>query len=81
LKCLIHLGLPVLEYRDTFLGATDYLDGITSLDLNYPIMIGRDCYKRGFIAIRYRCLDHDWTFDERTYPLSPDKTHCLILFQ
>ena len=81
LNVLTNIGIPILEYQATFMGATDYLDGITCNDLSHPIMIGRDFYNRGFITIRYRCLDNDWTFDGRTHPLSQDDNHCLILFQ
>jgi hypothetical protein len=81
LNILRNIGIPILEYQDDFMGATDYLDGISCNDLTHPIMIGRDCYNRGFLAIRYRCLDKEWTFDEKIYPLSQDKIHCITLFQ
>jgi hypothetical protein len=45
-------NFPILEYKEEFLGLTDYIDGILPQDMTHPIMMGVDKYKRAFIAIR-----------------------------
>lgn len=81
-----HLGLlrnrfPVLTYQDRFCGGTSYLDGITSNDVDSPIMEGKDDYRRVFFTIRYKCLDKEFRFDGKTYPIDPDRLNCLTIFQ
>lgn len=46
------LAYPILEWREDFMGFTDYIDRIRPLDLSDPVMIGRDGYGRSFIALR-----------------------------
>ena len=52
-KKLIKL-LPVLPCKRTYVGCTDYIDGIRAKDLTYPIMIGVDHFRRPFITIKYK---------------------------
>ena len=58
--------MPILEFQDNFLGQTDYLDSIQIEDLTDPIMIGKDCFHRPFIVIKY---------------YFEDQTHLLTVFQ
>ena len=44
---------PVLEWKNKFVGGTDYIDSILNTDLSSPIMFGKDCYNRSFITIKY----------------------------
>tara|TARA_Y100001958_G_C20918988_1_gene334041 strand:- start:15 stop:626 length:612 start_codon:yes stop_codon:yes gene_type:complete len=47
------LLFPILEWKNKYLGATGYIDGITPEDLSSSIMIGKDKkYHRPFITIR-----------------------------
>jgi len=49
--------LPILEWRNCFLGPTDDLDQIRSGDMHSSIMIGSDVYSRPFIAMRSSGVD------------------------
>jgi hypothetical protein len=44
---------PIVEFADSFISRTDYIDNIKSKDMDAPIVIGLDRYLRPFIAIRY----------------------------
>jgi len=48
--------LPLLDFKTSFLGFTDYLDNIQQNDLKFPIMRGIDYYQRHFIVIKYQIL-------------------------
>ena len=45
--------LPVLQWKKKYIGCTDYIDCITETNLEYPIMIGIDHFKRPFLTIKY----------------------------
>jgi hypothetical protein len=45
--------IPTLQWKDKFLGFTDYIDNIIASDVNAPIMFGKDPWNRSFITIRY----------------------------
>ena len=86
-SCWTRIGLrmlkglfPVLEFQEKFIGGSCYLDGICRTDPSYPIMVGRDRYGRGFLTIRYRCIE-DWVFDGVVHAATPDAVHFLTLFQ
>jgi len=49
------LDVPVLPWRNTFLGNTGYIDRIKVEDVYDTIMIGIDCFCRPFITIRSYC--------------------------
>ncbi len=47
------LSFPILEWKNRYLGATGYIDGITPEDLSSSVMIGKDKrYHRPFVTIR-----------------------------
>jgi len=47
------LSFPILEWKNKYLGATGYIDGITPEDLSSSVMIGNDKkYHRPFVTIR-----------------------------
>jgi len=46
------IDYPILEFKEKFVGSTDYIDRIKPADVTHPIMIGVDCYKRAFVTIR-----------------------------
>ena len=47
------LSFPILEWKNKYLGATGYIDGITPEDLSSSVMIGKDNkYHRPFVTIR-----------------------------
>jgi hypothetical protein len=46
------INYPILEFKNKFIGYTDYIDSIRPDDLSEPIMIGVDCFKRAFVSIR-----------------------------
>jgi hypothetical protein len=48
------LSFPILEWRNDFMGFTDYIDRILPSDVFYPIMIGTDCYQRSFITLKLK---------------------------
>lgn len=45
-------NLPILNLGDAR-GATDYIDFIRAEDMQFPIMIGKDCFARPFLAIKF----------------------------
>ena len=59
--------LPILKYKPKFMGSTHYIDKILPSDVNEPIMIGVDVYKRGFITFRLKKNKNIWveTFFQR----------------
>ena len=48
------IKIPILEWKDNFLGGTDYIDRIKPEDLNHKIMMGIDRYQRPFICFRIK---------------------------
>ena len=46
------LSFPALEWKNEFIGFTDYIDRISPCDVSDPIMIGIDCYRRSFITLK-----------------------------
>lgn len=46
--------LPILEWNDKYLGTTDYIDRITTDDVNYSIMRGIDRFNRTFFTFRFK---------------------------
>lgn len=48
------IAMPILPWNNKFVGCTDYIDRITRRDLDTSAMIGQDCYKRAFIALRVK---------------------------
>ncbi len=75
------LDLPTIKFNDKFIGATDYIDGIKSVDLNDSSVLGLDEYGRYFISIKYRCLEDEWEFNGSIYPINSGMVHCLTVFQ
>jgi hypothetical protein len=57
--------LPILLYKSNFRQG-DYIDNIKYNDMNFPIMIGIDDWKRLYLCIRYK---------------TNDKEHVVIFFQ
>ena len=61
------LTWPKLEWKDRFLGSTDYIDGVSVSDLeNHPAMLGEDIYGRAFVALRV---------------IVGDTPQCVVIFQ
>ena len=54
----LHL-FPVLGWKERFCGSTGYLDKMGFKDIEYPMMIGIDGFKRSFIVLCYRLKDDD----------------------
>jgi len=48
-KCV---NYPFLEFKDEFMGCTDYIDKIKPRDVCAPIMLGIDSMSRAFVTIR-----------------------------
>lgn len=46
------LTFPILEWKNHFIGFTDYIDRINPLDVSHSIMIGKDVYNRAFITLK-----------------------------
>jgi len=47
------LSFPILEWKNKYLGATGYINGITPEDLSSSVMVGKDKrYHRPFVTIR-----------------------------
>lgn len=46
------LDTPFLEWKDEFLGLSDYIEYIRPCHVNSPVMMGVDKYDRAFLAIR-----------------------------
>ena len=44
---------PLLNFKNYYIGCTDYIDRVKHNDMISPIMIGIDYFKRPFISIRY----------------------------
>lgn len=44
--------LPILEFKDKFIGSTDYIDRVRISDLSAPVMVGIDRYRRAYIVLR-----------------------------
>ena len=61
--------LPILLYKSYF-ALGDYIDNIKYKDMNKPVMIGIDFWKRPFICIRYKYLVN-----------GKERKHVLIIFQ
>ena len=54
LKPLLKLGsIPLLPFKEDFLGSTDYIDRITQKDLTHAVMWGVDCYLRPYFTVLY----------------------------
>lgn len=70
--------LPLLDFKPSFLGFTDYLDNIQANDLEFPIMRGIDCYQRHFIVIKYQILD---PIKVNNTFFKIDQTYLLTVFQ
>lgn len=70
--------LPIIYFKTSFLGSTNYLDNIQDNDLSFPIMRGIDNYQRHFIAIKYQILApikiNDIHFE-------PEQVYILTIFQ
>ena len=49
--------LPLINFKPSFLGPTDYIDGIEVNDLNSSLMRGLDCYQRHYIVLKYKILE------------------------
>ena len=47
-------SLPIIDYKYRHTGGTDYIDGVRKSDMDSPIMVGVDRYKRPFISIKYK---------------------------
>ena len=78
-KCL--LRLPLLQFKPSFIGSSNYIDGISNKDLTHPVMIGIDNYGRYYLTIKYQCDQMEWGFDGDIYTVDRDKTNCLTIFQ
>ena len=61
-------GMTYLDWKDKYLGGTDYIDGILDSDLKSSLNFGIDPYKRPFVVIRYK-------------KLLSQKIDCLTIFQ
>lgn len=48
------LSFPILEWKNDFMGFTDYIDRIQLSDVSDPVMIGTDCYNRSFITLKLK---------------------------
>ena len=70
--------LPILDFKPSFLGFTDYLDNILENDLKFPIMRGIDCYQRNFIVVKYQILD---PIQVNNTLFKINKTYLLTVFQ
>ena len=57
------IKIPILEWKDNFLGGTDYIDRITPEDLNHKIMMGIDRYHRPFICFRIKRDEEKYSVD------------------
>lgn len=66
-KVVIHLfgGMekmilyPTLNWSPKFLGHTNAIDKVLSVDVTNPIMLGIDNQNRSFVTIRYKCLEYE----------------------
>ena len=72
---------PTYEYKGNFLGEDDFIDSIVPSDINFPIMIGFDYWKRPFIIIKYIFLGGDVIQFQLDYNFDINKDYLLVLFQ
>jgi hypothetical protein len=72
---------PILKFRASFIGNTDYIDRITVKDMSDPIMIGVDNYRRPFIAIRYRCLQNTYEQFGQKVVSDLSREWVIVIFQ
>jgi hypothetical protein len=61
--------IPILPCSKRFIGATDYIDGISAEDVTHSIMRGVDFYSRPYLCIRYK------------YPNKLSRAYMLVVFQ
>ena len=64
-----HNYIPILPCSKKFIGATDYIDGISTEDVTHSIMRGIDFYRRPYLCVRYKYLNRS------------SRTHLLVIFQ
>lgn len=84
-------NFPILTWKDRYCGSTGYLDQMRDNDIEYPIMIGIDNYKRSFIVIsylkkgeksKYSCLDtlfQRFTNDKYTWTHGVSKYYSSLI--
>lgn len=65
---------PTLNWSPKFLGHTNAIDKVLSVDVTYPIMLGIDNQNRSFVTIRYKCLEYEKS-------LIFKNPHVITLFQ
>lgn len=70
--------LPILDFKPSFLGFTDYLDNVQEGDINFPIMRGIDCYQRHYIVIKYQIL-HPIRINKTLF--KTEQVYLLTVFQ
>ena len=70
--------LPIIDFKPSFLGFTDYLDNIQEDDINFPIMRGIDCYQRHYIVIKYQIL-HPIRINKTLF--KAEQVYLLTVFQ
>lgn len=58
------INYPILDWNDKFLGI-DYIDRITANDIEYPIMMGRDRFKRSYITLLFYSVSDE----KKKYPI------------
>ena len=46
------IEFPIFDWKESFLGETNYIDNILPSDMTSPVMIGLDSWSRPFIALR-----------------------------
>lgn len=71
-------SLPILDFKPSFLGFTDYLDNIKENDLKYPLMRGIDCYQRHFLVLKYQILD---SIRVNNINFIPEQVYLITVFQ
>ena len=48
--------LPVLNFKQHYIGCSGYIDMIYTTNMDSPIMIGVDCFKRPFLTMKYKYI-------------------------
>lgn len=53
------ISYPTIDWNPKFLGHTNAIDKVLSVDVTNPIMLGIDNQNRSFVTIRYKCIQHE----------------------
>ena len=73
--------IPIIKFQKKFVGSSDYIDFIGINDLTHSIMVGRDCYRRPFISIKYKCLDEKLENRYDDINIDINRTYLITIFQ